>query len=245
MKPSKGIHTLDFESDLEILWLTPGTLVEEVGNTLALLSSDRSEVVSLPSALATYHPDPEPHLRLNARADRLISQLTTRGLLRTPSSPPSTQLTRRAALTGATALAGGVAISLSLPLAAAASSVSRRPGFWATNEITIDYDVNLVDRSFPISVYLSVRDEDFPEIMPGNFEGYWQLIVDRNEAEADDYWGGYLVWRLELSPSSALHGAIADFEDSDGPAPEISGIVTGAYGDIPALFTFDQSIPYG
>lgn len=235
MNPSKGIPSPDFESGLEIVGLPPGTLVEEVGDTLVLLSSDRSDVVSIPSALATYHPDPEPHLRLREGADRLISQLTRRGFLTAPSSAPPTQLTRRTALRGTTALAGGVAISLSLPLAAAASSVSRRPGFWAIKELT--------GRSSPIEIYLSVLKPRFPEIVDGLFDGYWNATVDGQRGIT---WGdetSYYVWFVTLESGTALHKDIADFQAGLRPAPDIPGTISGTT-TIDFLFSYDQGIPY-
>jgi hypothetical protein len=226
-------------------YLLPTTLVQHVGEDLLLLDQHSGDVLHYPPAWVSYHPTPTPHLAVAADAQELLHDLHARGLV---ASHPSEDalVTRRTALGVGASVAGGAALALSLPGVALASSVVRRPGFWTTNEVVEVREEGspvVVDRTEPITIYVWVSKTVFPEITDSDFLTSWFATVAGQNGAADYDNPEVWVFRLTLPPPSALHTAIADFEDGLTAAPTIQGTVSNDTTTIAVLFTREPSPP--
>lgn len=221
--------------------LLPVTIVQQVGENLLFLDQHGGDVLSYSTTVVAYHPTPTPHLAASSETQEVLHDLQAKGLVARIRSLEDTLVTRRVAVSAGVAVAGGAALFLSLPGAALASSVLRRPGFWVTESAV--FDTGLVVRTEQIRIYVWVAKSVFPEISDGDFLTDWRATVDGQNGAADydnaDVW----VFWPTLSAGSNLHAIVADFEDGLTAAPTIAGTVSNSTTTIPVLFTHEPLPP--
>ena len=227
--------------------LLPTTIVQLVGNDVLVLDLKLGEVLRYSPSEVSYHPSPIPHLAVVSEAQGLLHDLHARGLVANIRTLENTLVTRRTVLGATGAVAGGAVFAMALPTVAVASSVARRPGFWAINEFG-DLDPG-VDRSEPIRLYVWIRRDVFPEIANNNdFEENWFVTIEGQVdpgGPTDDNNDTFGLFLAPLAPGTPLHSAAADFEEGGGEPPTFTGTVTNGAISIPVLFTHDPDIPPG